>query len=83
MSIITFKLDLDKEEDREYYKLINSAEGMREVIQDISGHFTNHPVSFRTLLKYAELDDKEYAIVEKLADRFYELLNEHNVKIFD
>lgn len=81
MSTVVVKFNLEKDEDREAYKTMNQAEGMKSVLQDLSGLYDSHPISFRALLKYADLSDKEYEIVEKISERFYSLLGEYKVDL--
>jgi len=35
----------------------------------------------RSLLKYAELTSEQYDIVEKISDKFYEILDENQIKL--
>jgi hypothetical protein len=35
----------------------------------------------RTLYKYEELDEKEWAMVERIRDKFYEILNDHQISL--
>jgi hypothetical protein len=35
----------------------------------------------RTLWKYEELSEEEYAIVETIRDKFHEILSEHNINL--
>lgn len=81
MAQVVITLNLENEDDQELYRLINNAAGMKNVLQDLSGRYSNEPISFRSLLKYADLPEKEYEIVEKLADRFYELIAEYKVDL--
>lgn len=35
----------------------------------------------RTLWKYEELSDEEFKMVEKIRDKFHEILDEHQIKL--
>lgn len=35
----------------------------------------------RSLLKYAEITSEQYDIVEKISDKFYEILDENQIKL--
>jgi len=67
---ITFNLPEDKHE----WENAMRADAMFCALWDVSQEL-------RTLWKYEELSDDEWKMVERIRDKFYEILSEHNINL--
>jgi hypothetical protein len=69
-AIIEFNLP----EDQHEYDLVVSASQMYNALWDISQEL-------RTLWKYSELDEKEWDMVERIRNKFFDILNDNEINI--
>lgn len=67
---LTFNLPDDKHE----WDNAVRADAMFCALWDISQEL-------RTMWKYEELNDEEWKMVERIRDKFYEILQEHNINL--
>lgn len=68
---VTLTFNLNKEDEARYFKLAQKAREMDMFINEFDEQ------SLRQRIKYTELTEKEYNLVEKIRDEFYELYNSH------
>jgi predicted nucleotidyltransferase len=67
-------LEFNLPEDQADFDLAIQGGNMYCALWDISQEL-------RTLYKYEELDEKEWAMVERIRDKFYEILDENQIKL--
>ena len=67
-------LEFQLPEDQADFDLAIQGGNMYSALWDISKEL-------RTLYKYEELDEKEWKMVEKIRDKFYEILDENQIKL--
>lgn len=68
----TLKFNLP--EDQADFDFAIQGSNMYSALWDISQEL-------RTLYKYEELDEKEWAMVERIRDKFYEILDQNQIKL--
>lgn len=68
----TLKFNLP--EDQADFDFAIQGSNMYSALWDISQEL-------RTLYKYEELDEKEWKMVERIRDKFYEILDENQIKL--
>ena len=68
------KLIFNLPEDQTEFDFAIQGSNMYSALWDISQEL-------RTLYKYEELDEKEWKMVEKIRDKFYEILDENQIKL--
>ena len=64
------KLTFDLPEDKYEWENAIRADAMLDLSQEL-----------RTLWKYEELSEEEWNMVERIRDKFYEILQEHNINL--
>ena len=67
-------LEFNLPEDQADFDLAIQGGNMYSALWDISKEL-------RTLYKYEELDEKEWKMVERIRDKFYEILDENQIKL--
>jgi hypothetical protein len=67
-------LEFNLPEDQHEYDIAVKASAMYNALWDISQEL-------RTLWKYSELDQKEWEMVERIRNKFFELLNDNEINI--
>ena len=67
-------LEFNLPEDQHEYDLVVSASQMYNALWDISQEL-------RTLWKYSELDEKEWKIVERIREKFFDTLQENEINL--
>lgn len=68
------KLTFDLPEDKYEWENAMRADAMYSVLWDLSQEL-------RTLWKYEELSEEEWNMVERIRDKFFEILDEHQIKL--
>jgi len=68
------KLTFNLPEDKHEWENAMRADAMFCALWDVSQEL-------RTLWKYEELSDDEWKMVERIRDKFYEILQEHNINL--
>jgi hypothetical protein len=68
------KLTFNLPEDQAEFDFAVQGSNMYSALWDISQEL-------RTLWKYEELTDEEFKIVEKIRNKFYEILDENQIKL--
>jgi hypothetical protein len=68
------KLTFDLPEDKYEWENAIRADAMFCALWDLSQEL-------RTLWKYEELSEDEWNMVERIRDKFYEILQEHNINL--
>ena len=68
------KLTFDLPQDKYEWENAIRADAMYSVLWDVSQEL-------RTLWKYEELSEEEWNMVERIRDKFYEILSEHNINL--
>lgn len=68
------KLTFDLPEDKYEWENAIRADAMFCALWDVSQEL-------RTLWKYEELSEDEWNMVERIRDKFYEILSEHNINL--
>ena len=68
------KLTFNLPEDKHEWENAMRADAMFCALWDVSQEL-------RTLWKYEELDEEEWNMVERIRDKFYEILSEHNINL--
>lgn len=68
------KLTFDLPEDKYEWENAMRADAMFCALWDVSQEL-------RTLWKYEELNEEEWNMVERIRDKFYEILSEHNINL--
>lgn len=68
------KLTFDLPEDKYEWENAMRADAMFCALWDVSQEL-------RTLWKYEELSEHEWNMVERIRDKFYEILSEHNINL--
>jgi hypothetical protein len=68
------KLTFNLPEDQADFDFAVQGSNMYAALWDISQEL-------RTLCKYEELDAKEWAMVERIRAKFYEILDDHQIKL--
>jgi hypothetical protein len=68
------KLTFNLPEDKHEWENAMRADAMFCALWDVSQEL-------RTLWKYEELSDDEWKMVERIRDKFYEILSEHNINL--
>lgn len=68
------KLTFDLPEDKYEWENAMRADAMFCALWDLSQEL-------RTLWKYEELSEEEWNMVERIRDKFYEILSEHNINL--
>ena len=67
-------LEFNMPEDQVEFDFAVQGSKMYSALWDISQEL-------RTLWKYEELNDEEFKIVERIRDKFYEILDENQIKL--
>jgi predicted nucleotidyltransferase len=67
-------LEFNLPEDQADFDLAIQGGNMYCALWDISQEL-------RTLYKYEELDEKEWAMVERIRNKFYDILNDHQISL--
>jgi hypothetical protein len=67
-------LEFQLPEDQTEFDFAIQGSNMYSALWDISQEL-------RTLYKYEELDEKEWKMVERIRDKFYEILDENQIKL--
>ena len=67
-------LEFNLPDDQHEFDLAIQGSKMYVALWDISQEL-------RTLWKYEELSDEEFKIVERIRDKFYEILDENQIKL--
>jgi hypothetical protein len=68
------KLTFDLPQDKYEWENAMRADAMFCALWDVSQEL-------RTLWKYEELSEEEWNMVERIRDKFYEILSEHNINL--
>jgi len=68
------KLTFNLPEDKHEWENAIRADAMFCALWDLSQEL-------RTLWKYEELSEEEWNMVERIRDKFYEILSEHNINL--
>mgnify|MGYP007038824270 FL=1 len=68
------KLTFDLPEDKYEWENAMRADAMFCALWDLSQEL-------RTLWKYEELSEEEWNMVERIRDKFYDILSEHNINL--
>jgi hypothetical protein len=68
------KLTFNLPEDKYEWENAMRADAMFCALWDLSQEL-------RTLWKYEELSEEEWNMVERIRDKFYEILSEHNINL--
>ena len=68
------KLTFNLPEDQAEFDFATQGGNMYSALFEISQEL-------RTLWKYEELDEKEWDTVERIRNRFYEILDDHQIKL--
>jgi hypothetical protein len=68
------KLTFNLPEDQAEFDFAVQGSNMYSALWDISQEL-------RTLWKYEELSDQEWKMVERIRDKFYEILDDHQIKL--
>lgn len=68
------KLTFDLPEDKYEWENAMRADAMFCALWDLSQEL-------RTLWKYEELSEEEWNMVERIRDKFYEILSDHNINL--
>ena len=68
------KLTFDLPQDKYEWENAIRADAMFCALWDLSQEL-------RTLWKYEELSEEEWNMVERIRDKFYEILSEHNINL--
>lgn len=68
------KLTFNLPEDQAEFDFATQGGNMYSALFEISQEL-------RTLWKYEELDEKEWDMVERIRNRFYEILDDHQIKL--
>lgn len=68
------KLTFDLPQDKYEWENAIRADAMFCALWDVSQEL-------RTLWKYEELSEEEWNMVERIRDKFYEILSEHNINL--
>jgi hypothetical protein len=68
------KLTFNLPEDQAEFDLATQGGNMYAALWDISQEL-------RTLWKYEELDEKEWDMVERIRNKFFEILDDHQIKL--
>lgn len=68
------KLTFNLPEDQAEFDFATQGSNMHSALWDISQEL-------RTLWKYEELDEKEWDMVERIRNKFFEILEDHQIKL--
>lgn len=68
------KLTFNLPDDQAEFDLATQGSKMHEALSDMSQEL-------RTLFKYEELNENELKVVESIRGRFYEILDDHQIKL--
>jgi len=67
-------LEFNLPDDQAEFDLATQGSNMYSALWDISQEL-------RTLWKYEELSDQEWKMVERIRDKFFEILDDHQIKL--
>lgn len=67
-------LEFNLPDDQHEFEFATQGGSMYVALWDISQEL-------RRITKYEELSDEEWKIAEKIKEKFYEILSEHNIKL--
>jgi hypothetical protein len=67
-------IEFNLPEDQAEFDLATQGSNMYSALWDISQEL-------RTLWKYEELSDQEWKMVERIRDKFHEILDDHQIKL--
>ena len=67
-------LEFNLPEDQIEFDFATQGSNMHSALWDISQEL-------RTLWKYEELSDQEWKMVERIRDKFFEILDDHQIKL--
>lgn len=68
------RFNLDDSEDRHYYKLANMAHDMASSLNEFKEFM-------RLTMKREEMSDDAYNMLDKVSEKFFEIMKENNIDI--